>query len=210
MSDRPQTTLDAAYFDRIYADQVDPWGFETREYEREKYARTIASLPRHAYLRGLEIGCSVGVLTGMLSRHCTQLVSTEINEKSLARARERNHDSAHRISFRHLNFPQEDIEGTFDLVVLSEVAYYWASEDFQLAQTKIVDQLLEPGGTLILVHYTPTDTDYPMTGDEVHEAYLAMCHGGNPKLGHVAAHRAELYRIDVFERMLTAAAEPQL
>ena len=195
MSDvtRPDRSLGEDYFARIYAEEDDPWGFETRAYEAEKYARTIASLPRERYRRGFEVGCSVGVLSELLLQRCDALLSTEINDRALARARERNAGHAHG-TFVKMNFPEEVPDGTFDLVVLSEVAYYWAEDSFVRAQNLITTELLEPGGHLMLVHYTPEATDYPMTGDEVHERWLA---GG---LRHVRGYRGEQYRLDVLER----------
>ena len=41
----------------------DPWEFETSEYEAAKYDATIAALEGRRYATGLEIGCSIGVLT---------------------------------------------------------------------------------------------------------------------------------------------------
>ena len=192
--ERPTQTLGEDYFAKIYAEEDDPWGFESRAYEAEKYARTIASLPRERYRRAFEVGCSVGVLSELLLRRCDALLATEINDRALARARERNAAQPGG-SFAKLNFPEEVPEGTFDLVVLSEVAYYWGEESFGLAQALITGQLLVVGGDLVLVHYTPEETDYPMTGDEVHERWLRS------GLAHVEAHRAEQYRLDVLRRV---------
>ena len=202
MSDasRPTRSLDAAYFDRIYADEVDPWGFESRPYEQEKYARTIAALPRAHYRRCFEVGCSVGVLSGRLLALCDELVATDINDRALARARELNAAAAG-AQFLNMNFPEEVPAGTFDLVVLSEVAYYWAEESFARAQDLIVSRLLEAEGTLVLVHYTPTDTDYPMTGDEVHARYLARAVGPHAVLAHVDRYIGSQYRLDVFRKL---------
>ncbi len=198
---RPTESLDEAYFDKIYSTSDDPWGFETREYEREKYARTIAMLPRERYRRCLEIGCSVGVLSGLLLERCDALFATEINDRALAAA-QRRHAGRATAQLVKMNFPEQVPPGTFDLVVLSEVAYYWAAPAFRLAQRLILDQLLESGGTLMLVHYTPVETDYPMTGDEVHEAYVTESEEGDARLKHVGDYRGEQYRIDVFERRL--------
>ena len=63
----PDTSTPPEYFDRMYAESDDPWRFETSEYERRKYAATLAALPRARYENALEIGCSIGVLTGGFS-----------------------------------------------------------------------------------------------------------------------------------------------
>ena len=46
-------TLQAPYFDRLYRDERDPWGFRSRPYEIRKRALTLACLPRSPLLDGL-------------------------------------------------------------------------------------------------------------------------------------------------------------
>lgn len=196
MSDarRPTESLGEDYFAKIYAEKSDPWGFATSEYEAEKYARTMASLPRDRYRRCFEVGCSIGVLSEMLLVRCEELVAFEVNKRALKRARERN-GKYQRGRFRKAAFPEKVPDGTFDLIVLSEVAYYWAEDTFVLAQKLITGRLQEPRGHLALVHYTPEDTDYPMTGDEVHERWLKV-----EGMRCVKAYRGERYRLEVLER----------
>ena len=199
---RPTESLDAAYFERIYADSDDPWDFASSPYELDKYADTVASLPRQRYQRCFEIGCSVGVLSELLLERCEHLVGVDLNERALTAARTRNagHVSTRRARFERMMFPREQPVGHFDLVVVSEVAYYWAGQEFEQAQDLICD-LLQPRGHLVLVHYTPTETDYPMTGDEVHDRF-ATRFAERPKrpLQHLHGHRGSRYRLDVYER----------
>ena len=42
-------TLGAGYFDAMYRDAADPWGFEDRWYERRKYAISLALFPAGRY-----------------------------------------------------------------------------------------------------------------------------------------------------------------
>ena len=192
-------SLGPEYFDRIYAENSDPWGFRESAYEREKYARTIASLPRSRYRRCLEVGCSIGELSALLAGRCDELMAIDVHEGSLLLARERNASLSH-AHFEVMQFPRHVPAGVFDLLVLSEVAYYWGEEDFVLAQESILTKL-EPGGELLLVHYVPLDTDYPMSGDEVHDRYLAMCSLPNAPFKHVKGFREARYRLDVLERI---------
>ena len=197
--ERPDHTLGPDYFARIYADEVDPWGFATRPYEDAKYTDTLASLPQERYHRGLEIGCSIGVLSGRLAPRVDALVSTEINVKALTEARRRNAAHTH-LEFVELMFPRERPSGSFDLVVLSEVAYYWAQAEFDAARDALIEQL-EPGGHLILVHYAPEETDYPLTGQQVHAAYSAYGQQPGARLHHITGGlRTAGYYLDVYER----------
>ena len=63
---RRPTTLDPDYFKGMYATEADPWRFATSAYERDKYAATLAALPRSHYVSGLDVGCSIGVFTHQL------------------------------------------------------------------------------------------------------------------------------------------------
>ena len=186
-------TLKPDYFDGVYAANADPWGFETSDYERGKYAHTLRSLPRSAYRNAFEIGCSLGVLTAQLAPLCERLLAVDGSETPLVRARELCRDLPN-VEIAQMQVPDQFPDGKFDLILVSEVGYYWSPADFNAAQSTILDHL-EPGGHLMLVHWTPPVHDYPLTGDEVHEAFLVL--GG---LKSVSSHRAETYRLDVLER----------
>ncbi len=187
-------TLKPDYFDEVYAASADPWGFETKPYEQAKYADTVRSLPRERYKNVFEIGCSLGVLTAMLAPRCDRLLAVDGSEAPLARARERCH-SLPQVRIEQMQVPDRFPDEPFDLILVSEVGYYWSPDDFAQAQREILAHLL-PGGQLMLVHWTPPVHDYPLTGDEVHEAFLKT-EGLKPLSGH----REETYRLDVLERV---------
>lgn len=191
-------SLTPAYFDHVYAAKADPWNFETSAYERKKYAATMAALPQARFESGFEIGCSIGVLTGLLASRCSRLLAVDVSEAALSAARIRLSQQPH-VSLQAMHLPQEFPAGDFDLVVLSEVGYYWSVLDLELARKRIVGTL-RPGGALVLVHWTPAVHDYPLTGDEVHERFTALCNGDAPLLRHVAGQSATTYRLDVLER----------
>lgn len=186
-------TLTPDYFDKVYAANADPWGFETSEYERGKYADTLHSLPRPKYNNAFEIGCSLGVLTAQLAPRCGRLLAVDGSDAPLTRARELCRHLPD-VEIRQMQVPDQFPDGLFDLILISEVGYYWSPGDFQKAQATIL-QRLEPGGQLMLVHWTPPVHDYPLTGDEVHEAFLKL-----PGLKRLSGHREETYRLDVLEK----------
>ena len=70
-----------------------------------------------------------------------------------------------------LQVPGAFPDAVFDLVVVSEVGYYWSASDLRLARDLIVEHLA-PGGHLLLVHWTVEVAEYPISGDEVHEAFF--------------------------------------
>ncbi len=198
MNPNQPNTLPPDYFDSVYDANADPWNFEASPYEKAKYADTVAALRQNQYHAAFEIGCSLGVLTELLAPRCQQLLAVDVAEAPLARARQR---CAHlpQVEFQRMTLPAEFPVGRrFDLVVLSEVGYYWALPDLKQTAALLVDALL-PGGQLLLVHRTPPVHDYPLTGDEVHDFFLAKT-GPGALLEHTHGHRAEQYRLDLLTR----------
>lgn len=191
-------SLRPEYFEDVYRRRSDPWDFATSPYEAGKYRATLEALPRARYVRAFEAGCSIGVLTAQLAARCEQLLSVDINESALDQARERCRDLPN-VRFERAQLPDEFPAGPFDLVVISEIGYYLSKTDLARLRERCLNQLA-PGGQLLLVHWTPPVPDYPLTGDEVHEEFLAQPEA----LRHLAGAREEKYRLDLFERAVGA------
>ncbi len=191
-------TLDAAYFDRVYAGSDDPWSFRTRWYERRKYALTAAALPRERYANGFEAGCSIGELTGLLAERCDRLLAVDISPDAVRQAGERT--AAHRhVTVEQRTLPDAWPQDSYDLVVVSEVGYYFSAADLDTLLTRAVASL-QPAGTLVAVHWRHPVTDYPLSGDEVHAA-LARTAG----LARTIRHEEEDFLLEVFAREPPAA-----
>ncbi|AHJ96084.1 SAM-dependent methyltransferase [Hymenobacter swuensis] len=190
-------TLPPSYFDDVYRANDDPWNFETSPYEQAKYAATLAALPKTEYDTAFEIGCSLGVLTEQLAPRCGHLLAVDIAAAPLERARQR---CAHlpQVTFQLLRVPEEFPEEEFNLILVSEVGYYWSPDDLRQASERIIEAL-RPGGHLVLVHWTPPVHDYPLTGDDVHEFFLRQA-GPEGPLQHISSQRHAQYRLDVLTR----------
>jgi 2-polyprenyl-3-methyl-5-hydroxy-6-metoxy-1,4-benzoquinol methylase len=167
---RRNTTIDPGYFDEIYAADNDPWNFASSAYEREKYALTLSALPKAHYEAGLEVGCSIGVLTRQLGHRCEALLAIDATERPLAEARRRCADLS-KIHFQQMFVPQQRPQGSFDLIVLSEIIYLLDAADAAGLADR-VRHALSPGGDVVLVHWTG-ETNYPLTGDEAAELFVA-------------------------------------
>ena len=197
MNQNQPDSLSPEYFDHVYAANRDPWDFETSAYERAKYTATLAALPRPHYARAFEIGCSLGVLTARLAPRCGHLLAVDVSEAALDQARARCVELP-QVEICSLRVPQEFPDEKFDLILLSEVGYYWSAPDLARAADLLL-AALNPSGQLLLVHWTPPVHDYPLTGDEVHDFFLTKA-GPTSPLRHLAGQRHETYRLDLFER----------
>ena len=187
MPDSPSPgSLPPAYFDDVYKARADPWDFATSPYEAAKYDATLAALPRDHYPSAFEAGCSIGVLTERLAPRCGHLLSIDVSTAALDQARE-----------RCARFPQVRFERRYLPDEFPADAYYLSLPDLRRLRDRCISQLT-PHGHLLLVHWTPPVHDYPLTGDTVHEEFLAAATG--ERLLHRSGQRAERYRLDLFER----------
>jgi SAM-dependent methyltransferase len=184
--------LESSYFDQMYAESDDPWGFTSRWYEKRKYAITLAMLPAERYQDAFEPGCSIGVMTEQLGRRCARLLSVDVSQAAVrAAALRTSGQPGVRVEQRVL--PRDWPSGEFDLIVFSEFLYYFGGHDLDDILAMSV-AALRPGGTLIAVHWRHPVAEYPRTGDSVHRALA-----GQPGLSRLAGHReadflAEVYR----------------
>jgi SAM-dependent methyltransferase len=185
-----------SYFDDLYRADPDPWQFETSDYEAAKYAATLAALPRSQYQVALEIGGSIGVLTAQLASYCKALQSIDVSPLAQAIAIERCQAMPH-VDFKIMRVPEEFPDQMFDLILISEVGYYWNWQDLCRSRHGLVDRL-DVGGHLLLVHWTLYAKDYPLSGDAVHDGFLEL---SPTPLRHLLGRREAEYRLDLFERV---------
>lgn len=189
-------SLPPSYFDALYQTDPDPWKFATSEYEAEKYAATIAVLQERHYRSALEVGGSIGILTQKLAAACNLVLSIDVSQTAQAQAIQRCQQLPH-VRFALMNFPQEYPHETFDLILVSEVGYYWCYNDLYIAQQRMFE-LLEPNGHLLLVHWLPRSPGYPLTGDEVHNSFLEFV---PEQILHLQCQKKPKYRLDLFKRV---------
>jgi SAM-dependent methyltransferase len=185
--------LEPEYFERLYAERGDPWGFATSPYERSKYERTVAALGPRRFGRGLEVGCSIGVLTEMLADRCDDLLAVDCSALAVERARLRLAGRPD-VRVERRTLPEEAPQGPFDLIVCSEVLYYW-SRDLLVEALGALRAALAPEGSLLAVHWRPRTRTYPLQGDEVH-AILARELGD---LRRAVSLAEPLYRLDRYD-----------
>jgi hypothetical protein len=186
------SSTERRYFDEMYGSDTDPWDFESSMYEHRKYALTMASLPRLRYGSAFEPGCSIGVLTEMLAARCDYLLATDVVPAALDRARNRLAGLRH-VTLEQRAIPEDWPEAAFDLVVLSEIAYYFDASD--LARViALIERSTGIGAQVLGVHWRGT-TDYPLSGDRVHEIIAAT-----PGLEQVVHHMETDFVLDVWER----------
>ena len=198
---RFERTLPVDYFDNLYAGDPDPWRFAESAYEREKYAATLAALPRRHYAQALEIGCSIGVLTRELASRCDKLLSVDVAATALDQAKRRCAD-LHHVKFALMHVPGTWPSGETDLIVLSEVVYYLDVEDVRRLAKRVMTTL-SPAGDILLVHWLG-ETHYPLSGDEAADLFIASMADHAEVMGQ---QRTKDYRLDVLRAVGVRSSE---
>jgi SAM-dependent methyltransferase len=183
----------AAHFQRLYEASPDPWGFGSKPYEQEKYWRTVQALGGRRFTSGLEVGCSLGILTRMLAPHCDGLLGVDLVEQPLETARARCADQPG-VSFQRMRVPNEWPDLRCDLIVLSEVLYFLTPADIDRCAGRVLASLL-PDAMVVLVNWLGQSDD-PCTGDEAANHFIAATTGS---LGVVRQDRQPGYRLDILK-----------
>ena len=183
-----------AFFDGIYERSPDPWSFASSSYELSRYERILRALPRNRYKRAFEPGCSIGVLTERLALICDEIEAIEISCIAVDRARQRcnAHTNVHIVC---ASMPDYLPTGEFDLVVFSEIGYYFAES--QLAS--LIDVLMSQityGGTFLAAHWLGSSPDHLLSGDHVHQV---ISHIKELSLEHSERHAD--FRLDRWARL---------
>lgn len=189
---RKTRSLQPDYFEGLYAGDPDPWQFETSPYEQAKYEATVSALGNERSINALEVGCSIGVLTRKLAGCCDRLTAVDVSPRALEAARRRC-TGLDQVRFQRAQIPAEAVPGVFDLIVLSEVAYYWDDIDLPRAAA-MFDRQHAPNGRVVLVHWLG-ETDYPKTADQAVGALRALL--GDRVVEEASARNLD-YRLDLW------------
>jgi 2-polyprenyl-3-methyl-5-hydroxy-6-metoxy-1,4-benzoquinol methylase len=181
----------ASHFRHLYKANPDPWGFLSSPYEQAKYQTTLGVLGDRQFASGLEVGCSIGVLTRLLAPRCSRFLAVDIVEEPLPAARTRCADQP-QVRFERMLVPAEWPAERFDLIVFSEVLYFLSGEDIDRC-ARHVQQTLLPGGIVLLVNWTGEGGD-PSAGHSAPERFIEATMG----FLHVTIQqRYDRYRLEV-------------
>jgi SAM-dependent methyltransferase len=185
--------MTAEDFEARYRADPDPWGYLASEYERAKYAATLAACGPGPFACALELGGSIGVFSAMLAPRCDRLVTVDVSPTAVADARSRlaEHAAAQPIVGA---IPAAVPLLPFDLVVASEILYYLSDEDLA-ATLSLLQRCMVVGARLVAVHWRPPGPDRPRDAEQAHAALASA-----PWLTRVGRGGTEDYLLEVFRR----------
>ncbi|MFM0674317.1 class I SAM-dependent methyltransferase [Paraburkholderia sediminicola] len=192
----------ATYFDELYQQSDDPWKLREGWYESRKRSLTLALLPRPRYRSAFEPGCANGELTVELAKRCDTLLAADLHERAVQLARERVAGAAHvRVEQRTVPREWPTEAGPFDLIVISEFAYYLDSAELETLASRIAASLTTDG-TLLACHWRRPFAEALESADAAHALFDARC--GLTRLAH---HDEADLLIDVWSRDARSVAQ---
>lgn len=144
------------FFAELWADS-DPWSLDVSALDQRRYERQLELLADRRYGRALEIGCASGSFTRRLAPLCDELVALDISERAIERARTAHGGGGPGVEYRVANVMELDLRqlGSWDLVVLTETAYYlgWLYPMFDIGWlAHSLHEATRPGGRLLLAN----------------------------------------------------------
>jgi SAM-dependent methyltransferase len=188
------------YFDRLYAASDDPWAMRTRWYEQRKRALVMATLARERYDSVFEPACGTGDLTLALAARCERLLASDFSSDAVRLARSRLADEKHVVIDRR-QVPGEWPEGRFDLIVLSEFAFYLDDAALAGLQEKSVAALTDDG-MLLACHWRRPFAERTQDSDLVHDWFDRQ-----PGLTLLSHHLEDDFRLDLWARKPVSVAQ---
>ncbi|MDF8263620.1 bifunctional PIG-L family deacetylase/class I SAM-dependent methyltransferase [Luteipulveratus flavus] len=169
----PAEEVEDDRLDRLHVERPDPWGVESRWYERRKRALLLAALPRARFGRGLEVGCSTGVLAQDLVSRVDRLVAVDGSAAAAERSEQRLGETA---EVHRMIVPQQWPEGSFDLVVVSEIGYFLSPVALEGLVARVAS-CLTADGVVVLCHWRHPVHGWPLDAAAVHRGFAQ---GGLP------------------------------
>lgn len=182
------------HFEQLYQRDRDPWQVHTRWYEQRKQALLLAALPHRRYAHAFETACGTGALTAALAERCDELLAGDVSAAAvrIARAHVARQSSNEHVTVLRQALPADWPAGRFDLIVVSEWAYYIAAGDLQVLSQACRDSLA-PEGCLVACHWRPDFPDRRHATKDVH-----ACLGGHPGWTRLVHHEEEDFLLDVW------------
>jgi SAM-dependent methyltransferase len=162
----------AAQFEQRYRIEGDPWRYRSSEYERGKYDATLSACGTGPFRSALELGGSIGVFSARLAPRCQALTTIDFAPSAVEAAR------GELAPYPHARALLGDIPGAipddrYDLIVASEILYYLDAGALSATVARL-EQTLERGGRLVMVHWRPPGPERPYSAASVHDTVGAL------------------------------------
>lgn len=163
------------HFETLYASSDDPWNVRDAWYEQRKRALVLACLRKPRYRNVFEPGCGNGEMSLGLALRADRVLACDGSPSAVAAAQRRVQaaDKA-TLLIEQRRLPDDWPQGEpFDLIVMSEFAYYFGMADIQRMLT-MAHAGLAADGELVMCNNVHDFDDRVVTTAALHAAADAL------------------------------------
>lgn len=157
------------YFEDLYRHTSDPWGYDAHWYEARKRQICLALLTKPRYPKVLEVGCSNGHLSFHLAQRAEELVCIDVSECAVRLASERLKEFEH-VIVENRKIPEDYSIQKFDLILISEMAYYLSKDELHQFIEKLKHSLNDDG-EILCCHWRHEIQDFELNAEQVHQTF---------------------------------------
>lgn len=148
----------------LYEKTSDPWDFEHSEYEQAKFAATRRAMFRPRYSDAFELGCG----NGQLARHLVKICDDYTGMDAVGVAIEAARRAVPTARFIHSSYPCLLPSNNFDLLVLSEILYFFDENSLRRLASDVANRW--PKSEVLCVTWLG-ETDHVLQGDQALEIF---------------------------------------
>jgi SAM-dependent methyltransferase len=190
--------LQSTHFQKLYQQDDDPWQVRCRWYEQRKRALLLASLPAQRYRHVYEPACGNGELTAALAVRADRLMASDVSPIAVKLTRQRlavRPGGNALVSVQCHRVPQDwPVDARFDLIVISELAYYLSRLDLAQLRDHCINTL-SADGVLVMCHWRHPFQDRVLDTAGAHAMFDA-----STALHRLARHDEADFLLDVWSR----------
>ena len=154
--------IDPRDFEGRYRSSEEPWSFSERAAERLRHRWVVDTVRRFGPRRALDVGCSLGQLTGALAELPMELHAVDVSPTAVTRARARiangngvaqGRDRLGFVAGSAVTLPLAS--STYDFLTACDGLYSWElDDDDRHRAVKELRRVLRVGGHILLTEHT--------------------------------------------------------
>ena len=184
-------------FDALYEADPDPFRVRSSFYEQRKLGLVLDCLTKPAYAAAWDPACGIGEMAARLAPRAERVLASDASPQAVHLTRRRC-SSCNNVQVRQLKQPQPPPDATdaFDLIVVSEFAFYLTEQSRQ-DTFEVLHAAAAERAELLAVHWRHHPQEGYISGEQVQEEVVDHLEPRGWR--HVVQHDDRDFIIDVLE-----------
>jgi cyclopropane fatty-acyl-phospholipid synthase-like methyltransferase len=184
-------------FDALYEADPDPFHVRSSFYEQRKLGLALDCLTKPTYAAAWDPACGIGEMAARLAPRAERVLASDASPQAVHLTRRRC-SSCSNVEVRQLKQPQPppDVADPFDLIVVSEFAFYLSDQSRQ-DTLEVLHAAAADRAELLAVHWRHHPQEGYISGEQVQEEVVGHLEPRGWR--HVVQHDDRDFIIDVLE-----------